>query len=187
MLWCRMNILETIVNAGGGRAVSQLGSQVGLDEAQTTAALSALVPALAAGVHRNVQSEGGLAGLLSALGRGGHEEYLDNPTALSDPKAVDQGNGVLGHVLGSKDASRDVAERAAAQTGLGADVLKRMLPLAATLLMGALARNSGGASTMGLGAGGGILDMLKPMLEGGQGGTMANEVSGMLGRMFGHS
>ena len=42
-----MNILDAIVNAQDGAAVRQLGSQVGLAPDQTTAALSALVPALA--------------------------------------------------------------------------------------------------------------------------------------------
>ena len=42
-----MNILDAIVNAQDGAAVRQLGSQVGLRPDQTTAALSALVPALA--------------------------------------------------------------------------------------------------------------------------------------------
>ncbi len=37
-----MNILDSIMNAGNGAAVRQIGSQVGLDEAQTAAALSAL-------------------------------------------------------------------------------------------------------------------------------------------------
>ena len=34
-----MNILDSIMNAGNGAAVRELGSQVGLDEAQTAAAL----------------------------------------------------------------------------------------------------------------------------------------------------
>ena len=45
-----MNILDAIVNAQDGAAVRQLGSQVGLAPDQATTALSALVPALAAGV-----------------------------------------------------------------------------------------------------------------------------------------
>ena len=47
-----MNILDAIINAKGGAAVDQLGSQFGLGQDQTTAALSALVPALAAGFQK---------------------------------------------------------------------------------------------------------------------------------------
>jgi hypothetical protein len=50
-----MNILEAILNSQDGAAVRQLSSQFGLGEAQTTSALSALVPALASGFQRNLQ------------------------------------------------------------------------------------------------------------------------------------
>jgi hypothetical protein len=45
-----MNILDSIMNTGDGAAVRQIGSQLRLDEAQTASALSALVPALSAGM-----------------------------------------------------------------------------------------------------------------------------------------
>jgi hypothetical protein len=67
-----MNILDTIINAQNGAAVRQLGSQVGLREDQTAYALSALVPALAAGFQRNLQSEGGVGDLVAALAEGNH-------------------------------------------------------------------------------------------------------------------
>ena len=106
-----MNILDAIINAQNGAAVQQLGSQVGLVPDQTTAALSALVPALAAGVQRNIQNEAGLQNLIAALSTGNHGQYLDNPASLGDQSAVADGNGILGHLLGSKDVSRGVAGR----------------------------------------------------------------------------
>jgi hypothetical protein len=51
-----MNILDAIVKAQDGAAVQQLGSQLGLAPDQTTAALSALMPALAGGFQRHIQS-----------------------------------------------------------------------------------------------------------------------------------
>jgi hypothetical protein len=179
-----MNILDAIVNAQGGAAVQQLGSQVGLAPDQATAALSALMPALAGGFQRNIQSQGGLESLMAALSSGNHGQYIDNPTSLADQSAVTDGNGILGHLLGSKDVSREVASRAAAQTGLSADILKRMLPLAATLMMGALSKQSGNASatTAGLGAsGGGIASMLTPFLDSKRDGSIIDDVTSMLG------
>ena len=60
--------------------------------------------------------------------------------------------------------SREVASRAAAQTGLSADILKRMLPLAATLMMGAFSKQSDDTSVAAGfgGAGGSIAAMLTP-------------------------
>jgi hypothetical protein len=48
-----MNILDSIMSAGNGATVRQLGSQLALDETQTATALSALVPALSAGLRQN--------------------------------------------------------------------------------------------------------------------------------------
>src|SRR5512143_508136 len=100
----RMNILDAIVNAQDGAAVQQLGSQVGLAPDQATAALSALMPALAGGFQRNIQTQGGLESLMAALSSGNHGQYIDNPTSLADQSAVTDGNGILGRVVGSRDA-----------------------------------------------------------------------------------
>src|SRR5690606_13664585 len=113
-------------------------------------------------LQRNVQQPDGLSGLIGALASGGHQRYLDDPSVLGQPGSVADGNGILGHILGSKDVSRQVASSASAQTGISTDLLKKMLPLVATLAMGAMARQSrvgGGAAAVGAGGGGGLMDM----------------------------
>ena len=185
-----MNILDVITNAQDGAAVRQLGAQVGLGEEQTASALSALVPALAAGFQRNLQTPNGLAGLVSALATGNHQRYIDDPAALSDQGAIADGNGILGHVLGSKDVSRDVASRAAAQSGLGADVMKRLLPLAATMMMGAFSKQNAAGSVpalAGSASGGGLVDMLTSLVDRDRDGSIADDLSGMIGRALGRS
>jgi len=185
-----MDILQTILGAQDGGAVRQLGSQFGLGEDQTTSALSALVPVLAAGFQRNMSNEGGIGNLISALASGSHQQYLDDPSRLAHQSTFDDGNGILGHVLGSKDASREVAARAAAQTGISPDVLKQMLPLAASLMMGAFAQRTAGAGASQMaavgtsGSGGGLADMLTPLLDGNRDGSMMDDVAGMIGRFF---
>ncbi len=176
-----MDLLNDIMSAQGGAAVQQLGSQFGLGEQQTAAALSALIPALAAGVQQNAQHEGGFGNLIAALSGGTHQHYINNPETLREPAAVQEGNGILGHVLGDKAVSREVASRAAAQTGISADVMKRMLPLAATLLMGALARRNPAGSGLN---GGGIASMLGPLLDSNRDGSIVDDVTGMIGRFL---
>ena len=139
-----MNILDAILEAQGGGAAAEAGQAVGLSQEQTSAALSALVPALASGLSKNASLPGGLDSLLGALTGGGHARYVDDPSTLRNPEAVTDGNAILGHILGSKDASRAVASQAAAQTGIGEDVLKKLLPMAATLVMGSLAKQQAG-------------------------------------------
>ncbi|WP_187272119.1 DUF937 domain-containing protein [Zeimonas arvi] len=178
-----MNILEAILSAQGGAPVRQMGARVGVDEGQARSALEALLPMLAGAVNRNATQPGGLEALLGALSDGHHQRYLDDPSSLTDEVAVEDGNAILGHLFGSKEVSREVASRASAQTGLGADVLKRMLPIVAAMLMGGLSKGAlgGGQGDSGgldgvLGGGrggsqGGLGDVLGSVLGGGSGGA----------------
>ena len=177
-----MNILETILAAQNGGAVKQMGQQLGVGDDQATSVLSALVPALAAGFQRNMQGSGGLDSLMGALAGGQHSRYLDEPSNLAG--ALSDGNGILAHVFGSKDVSRAVATRAAAQTGLDAGILKQALPLVAAMMMGAMARQGGRAmSSAGAVPGGGLMSMLTPMLDQNRDGSMIDDVIGMLGKL----
>ncbi len=181
-----MNMLEAILNAQGGAAAREAGQSVGLSPEQTSSALSALVPALAAGLHRNASQPGGLEALLGAISGGGHQRYVDDPAALGRQETVADGNGILGHILGSKEASRALADRGAAQTGIGADVLKKLLPIAATMVMGSLAKQQVGQRSAAVpGGGGDLLSMLTPMLDRDGDGSAVNDILGTVGKMFG--
>jgi hypothetical protein len=180
-----MNILDAILNAQDGAAAREAGQAVGLSPEQTTSALSALVPALAAGLHQNAAKPGGLDALLGAIGNGRHARYVDDPSALAREETIADGNGILGHILGSKDMSRALADRGAAQTGIGADVLKKLLPIAATMVMGTLAKQQSGRATAAPAGGGDLLSMLTPMLDRDGDGSPMNDILGTVGKMFG--
>ncbi|MEO8052121.1 MAG: DUF937 domain-containing protein [Acidobacteriota bacterium] len=98
------------------------------------------------GLQRNALEEGGMDALLGALNSGNHAQYLDQPEMLAEEVTTEDGNSILGHIFGTKDVSRAVAGRASEQTGIGADVLKKMLPVVATMVMGSLSKKNGTAS-----------------------------------------
>jgi hypothetical protein len=181
-----MDLLNTILNAQGGQAVDQLGEHVGLDRSQTMAAIQNLLPALAGGLAKNAAQPGGLDSLMAALASGAHQQYVNDPSQLAQPAAIQDGNNILGHILGSKDVSRSVAAQAAASTGIGPDVLQRMLPMLASLAMGAMSQRGASQSWFNGSApsGGGLLSMLAPMLDRNGDGSVADDVMGMLGRAF---
>jgi hypothetical protein len=179
-----MDLLQTVLNAQGGAAVERLGRDFGLDQGQTTAALAQLLPALAAGLSRNAAAPGGLDGLMGALTRGSHQRYLDDPSKLADAASIQEGNGILGHVLGSKDVSRQVATLASQRTGIGVDVLKKMLPLVATLAMGALSKQAARSGPSAAAAQPNILEMLTPLLDANKSGSVADDIVGMLGKLL---
>lgn len=175
-----MNILDSILGARDGEAVQQLAAQFGLRPEQATAAVGALMPALAAGLRRDMATNG--AGLENALANGHHETYIDRPQVLAEPATTADGNAILGHIFGSKDVSRKVAAGAAEKSGVDPAVLKQMLPLLASLAMGALARQrKGGAGGSGAG---GLAGMLEPLLDRDRDGSMIDDVGGMLGGLL---
>jgi hypothetical protein len=137
-----MNLLETILQANGGQNVRQMASKLGLENDQAESAIRSLLPALTTGLQRNMAAPGGLEGLLSALQRGDHTKYVDRPETLTRSETIEDGNGILGHILGSKDVSRRLAGRASERTGVDTGILKQMLPLLATMVMGSMSRQA---------------------------------------------
>jgi hypothetical protein len=174
-----MNILEAILSAQGGD-LGRMASRFDLDQGQAQTAIEALLPMLAGAVSRNAQQPGGLEGLLGALADGHHQRYLDDPAMLEDERTLQDGNAILGHLFGDKEVSRQVAVRASAQTGIGADVLRQMLPLLAAMLKGGLL---GGGQQPGHGpqaqSGGGLMELLTPMLDRNRDGSAMDDILGM--------
>jgi hypothetical protein len=180
-----MNILDSMVGASNGAAVEQLAKQFGLQPAQASAAIGALLPAVTAGLKRNADADE--AGLVSALAAGRHEQYLDQPDSLTSPTTVTDGNAILGHLFGTKDASREVAAGAAKKTGIDPAILKKLLPIVAAMAMGALAkqtRSAGPATPGGTTGKGGIGGMLGSLLDRDGDGSPVNDLGGMLGGML---
>jgi hypothetical protein len=181
-----MDLLNMLLNAGGGSAVRQLAQNFGLDESQTSSAIANLLPALGQGLSRNAASPSGLESLLGALSSGGHERYIESPEALGSQDTVQDGNGILGHILGSKDVSRQVARNAAAQTGIGEDVLKKMLPVIAAMTMGALSkqRSSTALAPGNSAAPDGLMGVLGQFLDTNRDGSVIDDVLGMASKLF---
>ncbi len=162
-----MNILSEILGAQEGGVVRQLGDQFGLSTAQTESAIGQLLPALTRGLRNNMTSQEGLGALLTALDTGRHDRYLEDPSSLAEPDTVLDGNGILAHVLGSKEHSRAVASEVSQSSGVDLGILKKMLPVVAGVMMGALNKNAASSGMLGqTSATGGTLGGLLSQLTG---------------------
>ena len=183
-----MNLMEAILG-GGGSPVTSMAKKFGLDEGQVTQAIQQMIPALTNGVKKNVQQKSGLEGLLQALNKGNHDRYLDDSDALLN--ATDDGNGILKHILGSKDTSRELANRTAKKTGISSGVLKMMLPLIAALVMGSLKRQGSNSGLLdkllgGIRCGGSSASSGGGILNGGSSSSSGGGLlGGLLGKIFG--
>jgi len=178
-----VNLLESILDSkGGGNAISQIARQVGLPEGLAQQAVGALAPALSRGLQRNAAKPGGLESLLGALQKGNHQRYVDEPETLARESSVEDGNAILGHVLGSKDVSRNVAANAANETGIDASILKKMLPMVGAVAMGSLSKQTGGQ--LGALGGGDALGALSGFLDTDKDGSATDELLDLAKKLF---
>jgi hypothetical protein len=179
-------LLDSILAAGNGNVVDQLAQQFGTNPGQTRDALSQLTRVLGGSLARQTSTDAGLGGLFGALDSGNHARYLDALSALSHPAAREDGNAILGHVLGSKDTSREVAAKVGANTGLDPAIIRQMLPLAATLMMGFLSkqRSSGALRPPAASATAASASPLAAMLDANRDGSIADDLMNLAGRFL---
>lgn len=175
-----MNLLEVLMQSNGGQNVNALAEQFGLSGDQAQGVLGQLLPALTKGMQNNISQPGGLESLLGALSDGHHTQYVDDPSTFAMPQTVQEGNGILGHLLGSKDVSRALAQHVSGNTGVSDSIIKQMLPIVASMAMGALAKNNLGSQSSAQPAEG-----LMGMLDFNRDGSAVDDVIGLMGKFFG--
>jgi hypothetical protein len=133
----------------------QLARALGTDEATTSQAVQAALPALLGGLAANTQSRDGAQSLLQALGQ--HQDGLADEMAIDRVDTTD-GEKILGHVFGGNTDGvvNQLGGLGGAQTS---DLVRRLLPILAPIVMSWLAKQvtgaaRGGGATRGDGAGG---------------------------------
>jgi hypothetical protein len=135
-----MNLLESLIGGNNDDVVNELAKQLGVGTDDARKAAEQLVPALGRAINNNAATDNGLDSLIKALDNGDHATYLDNPSSLGKDSTEQDGNAILGHLFGSKDVSRNIANYGAKQSGLSSVLLKKALPILATLVMSSLSK-----------------------------------------------
>jgi hypothetical protein len=189
-----MNLFEMMMQAQNGNAVNNMARQFGLAPEQAQNAMEALLPAFSTGLQRQAATPNGMEQLLQMFGGGQHAPFHDADGDGIPDEAEAQGNDVLGQIFGGKEVSRAVAAQASAMSGISDSIMKQMLPVMASMLMGGLfkgAMNNGLGGLMGQAMQGGLGGMLGQMMGGQQpqqqagggllGGMLGNLMGGMMG------
>jgi len=178
-----MNLLKELMNTAGSDNLKTIGAQFGLDDEAVKNVMAQVVPTLGQGLKKNAGSAGGLDSLISALQGGNHQRYLENPAAISSELGIAEGNGILSHIFGSKDVSRAVAGQASANSGVSPDVIKQMLPMLATLVMGTLNKKTAAGANLQA-SGNDALGGLGSLLDSDGDGNILDDVLGMAKKFF---
>lgn len=140
-----MQITDILGSAQNGQAITNLAKAFGIEPEIAEKAVGAVLPRLTDRIERNTLSRGGIADLISMLGKPGLAAVLDDPKALTAPETQKLGIDVLDQVVWNKDGSRTLASKAAKQSGVSEDLIRKMLPAIAAMAMGGLAKGSSGA------------------------------------------
>jgi hypothetical protein len=187
-------LLDLLGSRLGGDAAQQMGARLGADSGTTSSAITAALPLLIGALAKNASSPDGARQLHDALER-------DHDGSALDRLPLDQqgGNGdaILRHVLGER---RGLAEQGIAQaSGLDLAKVGPLLAMLAPVVMGALGRqrreNGLGPSDLATMLGGereaigartpGMLGTLSQLLDRDRDGSITDDVSGLLGGLFG--
>ncbi|TIO49390.1 MAG: DUF937 domain-containing protein [Mesorhizobium sp.] len=170
------SLFDIFSQAQNGAGMQALAQQYGLSMQQTQAAVQALLPAFSQGLQRNTADPYGMGAFMTAMASGQHAKYFEDATRAFSPQGINEGNGILGHLFGSKDLSRAVAAQAAQATGLSQQVLQQMLPAMASMMMGGLFNqtNNQMQAAGGFGGGGNPLgEIIEEMMRQAGGGARA--------------
>jgi hypothetical protein len=199
------SLFDILAQAQNGNGMQALAQQFGLSQQQAQSAVEALLPAFSQGLKRSTSDPYGLGAFMTAMASGQHAKYFEDAGRAFSPQGVDEGNGILGHLFGSKDLSRAVASQAAQASGVSQQILQQMLPVVASMMMGGLFKQTTNQMQAAGGFGGGsnpLGEIIEQMMRqaGGaaqapapqqhqapQPGPMDNPFGKMLQDMFGGS
>ena len=168
-----MSALDDIL---GALPADQISQQLGTspDEVRTTAA--AVLPALLGGLQANAGDPGGAGSILQALGQ--HDDDL--LTGGADLSAIDEqdGSAIASHIFG--DQQDEVVNRlgglpGVGGSGFGGDLVKKLIPILAPMVLSWLANRvlKGGGGGLGGGTASARPADTAPSLPGGSGGASA--------------
>jgi hypothetical protein len=191
------DVTEILSSAQGGQLIENLARSLGLSTEQTRTAVEALTPALALGLRNAATNPAVLEHVVAGVVHPTHLAANDDPAVAHGEEARELGQGAIAQLFGSGSAAGQVAQIAARDAGLRPDILARMLPVLASVVLGGLAKSF---NNQGLGSileqiarGGGLGSILgqpggattAPSAPSGQAQQSGGGLGGLLGALLG--
>ena len=137
-------ILDLLKSDLGKQIINGLSQSTGQTETQTSSVLNNALPFLLGAMKKNSANEQGAEGLMGALSKKHDCSILDNLGDFFkggvDQSVVDDGQGILSHLLGDKQAHIENALSKDSNMDVGG--VSQILKTAAPLLMGVLGKKS---------------------------------------------
>ena len=189
-------ILDLLNSDLGKTIISGVAGQSGQSADKTSSVLTMALPVLMGAMKRNAASPEGAAGLMGALSGKHDGSILDNLGGLFeggvDQSVMDDGAGILGHMLGG--SQNNVTNALSQKSGMDSGAVMEILKVAAPIVMGYLGKQSkqqNVADSNGIGdllgglLGGGDAtpkqqSLIESLLDGDGDGSILDDVAGMV-------
>ncbi len=128
----------------GKQLISGVAGQTGQPESKTADVLTMAMPLLMGAMKKNTSTPGGAQGLMNALSSKHDGGILDDLGGLFgggvDQSVMNDGAGILGHILGSKQPQ--VENALSSKSGMDAGTISQILQIAAPILLGYLGKQT---------------------------------------------
>ena len=189
-------ILDLLNSDMGKTIINGVAKQSGQSTDKTSSVLTMALPVLMGAMKRNTATPEGAQGLMGALSGKHDGSILDNLGGLFnggvDDNVMQDGAGILGHVLGG--SQNNVTSALSKKSGLDTGTIMQILQVAAPLVMGYLGKqskqqnvsNSNGMGDLlgGLLGGGSAApqqqSLIESVLDGNGDGSILDDVAGMV-------
>jgi hypothetical protein len=158
---------------------SDIASKIGVDEAEVNKAVQLLVPVLVGGLHENAQDPDHASKIESAADS--HAGLLDGGVSV-DQVDQQEGQQAIARIFGGNDAAQ-VAAALAGGGGGNKDLLSKLLPILAPIVLAYIGKQLTGKSGAPAGAGGGALNDVLGSILSGMGGNKS--LGSVLGNVLG--
>ena len=134
-------LLNSIVN--NPELVESIANEVGIKPADAESVITYLAPILMGAAKQNFQSTRDSGDLLKQIEDSQFSDMIDAPQkAVAKGDLTDLGNIILGELTGSKENSGKVATHIQKETGISDMIIKKILPMIAPFIIGALGKKA---------------------------------------------
>jgi hypothetical protein len=173
-----MDLLSLLKSEYGDKVSTQLQDRFGMDPQQAQDILPRMAPMVLGGLKTKMQSPTDENSLRDALNTYGDESAVEDveghfQKASTEGAALPSG---LSDLLGGSDPGQQ--QVMAKQLGVSPDMLGKLLPVLAPLILGAVTKNTRGVGRDPNSGVGGIGDILGSVLGGGGGANILGSVLG---------
>ncbi|MDP5139759.1 MAG: DUF937 domain-containing protein, partial [Spirosomaceae bacterium] len=172
-------ILDLLNSDIGKTIISGVSGSTGAPQNKTADLLGMAMPILMGAMQRNAATPQGAAGLLGALQNKHGGGIMDNLGGLFqggvDDSVMQDGQGILGHILGGKQAGVETA--LSQKSGMDMAQVSQILKVAAPILMGVLGKQVQQNNVQDTN---GLSNVLGGLLGGGQGSSQQSMIEKFL-------